>query len=114
MIAVLVVFIAIGYLVLEAAIAKKFELIAGEKGYDGYFWWCFWLGAAGWAMVIALPDRKMKLPDHYNQAYSTVQQRQTPMSVVQQQQAPIPPVQQRQTPTPPAQQQPSDDKLPEI
>lgn len=30
-----------------------------KKGHSNrkYFWWCFWLGFVGWAMVIALPDR---------------------------------------------------------
>jgi undecaprenyl pyrophosphate phosphatase UppP len=37
--------------------AKKFEAIANMKGYQGYFWWCFWLGVAGWLMIVALPDR---------------------------------------------------------
>ena len=44
-------------LVIDALGAKKFEEIANMKGHQGYFWWCFWLGLAGWAMVIALPDR---------------------------------------------------------
>ena len=45
-------------LVILAAVAAKFNSIAQEKGHSGYFWWCFLLGPAGWAMVIALPDRK--------------------------------------------------------
>lgn len=42
--------------------ACKFRDIAESKGHDGgtYFWWCFCLGVIGWAMVIALPDRKVK------------------------------------------------------
>lgn len=43
-------------LVISAIAAAKFESIANMKGHFGYFWWCFWLGAIGWAMVIALPD----------------------------------------------------------
>ncbi len=39
-------------------IADTFERIANLKGHSGYKGWCFWLGAIGWAMVIALPDRK--------------------------------------------------------
>lgn len=42
--------------------AYEFRDIAELKGYDGgkYFWWCFLTGVIGWAMVIALPDRKSK------------------------------------------------------
>ncbi len=47
---------AIGFTV-SAVAAAQFNKIAEMKGHSGYFWWCFWLGAAGWAMVIALPDR---------------------------------------------------------
>ncbi len=54
-----------GYIILACAIglavsalaASQFNKIAEMKGHSGYFWWCFWLGVAGWAMVIALPDR---------------------------------------------------------
>ena len=45
-------------LVVNGIAASKFESIAKMKGHEGYFWWCFWLGVIGWAMVIALPDRK--------------------------------------------------------
>ena len=40
-------------------IAKEFYAIAVEIGHSNRksFWWCFWLGFVGWAMVIALPDR---------------------------------------------------------
>ena len=39
--------------------AKTMYEIAVMKGHPQkkYFWWCFWLGFVGWAMVIALPDR---------------------------------------------------------
>ena len=56
---ILIVIIAIVYLIFNAIIAIKFESIAEEKGYSGYFLWCLLFGAAGWAMVIALPNRKM-------------------------------------------------------
>ena len=62
-IAYLLVFLVIA-LVLDAIVSARFEAIAEEKGYDGYFWWCFALGPAGWAMVIALPDRKIEFPDY--------------------------------------------------
>lgn len=40
--------------------AMEFGNIAKMKGheFDIYFWWCFLMGPVGWAMVIALPDRK--------------------------------------------------------
>lgn len=48
-------------LIIDFKIAKTFEFIAEEKGYYGgsYFWWCFFLGFVGWAMVIALPYKSM-------------------------------------------------------
>ena len=58
------------YLGINAFVAIKFESIANMKGHTSadmighteYFWWCFWLGAIGWAMVIALPDRNQQVP----------------------------------------------------
>ena len=49
---------AIG-LVISWLAAKRFDEIAQMKGQPPkkYFWWCFWVGMIGWAMVIALPDR---------------------------------------------------------
>lgn len=44
-------------LVIDILVTFKFSAIAEMKGHEGYFWWCFWLGAIGWMMVIALPDR---------------------------------------------------------
>ena len=40
-------------------IAKQFEEAAQKKGYTQkkYFWICFFLGAIGYLLVIALPDR---------------------------------------------------------
>ena len=49
-----VVYMSISYIV-----AKKFEVIAFQKGYDESvhsFAMCFWLGVAGYLYVIALPD----------------------------------------------------------
>ncbi len=45
---------------LDWYIAKEFHNIASKKGHaeKKYFWWCFWLGAVGWFMVVALPDRR--------------------------------------------------------
>lgn len=46
-------------LVIQYIVAKKFELIAFEKGYDKSvhsFAMCFWLGIVGYLYVIALPD----------------------------------------------------------
>ena len=41
--------------------AIEFQNIAHDKGYDEkqYFWLPFLFGIAGWAVVIALPDKKM-------------------------------------------------------
>ena len=76
-IAVLVVFIAIIYLVLDVVISQKFESIAEEKGHSGYFAWCFFRGAVGWAMVIALPDRKNVSSNNSSQANSATEQPQS-------------------------------------
>lgn len=57
MIEILGFLILLVYLVIHGIIARKFEEIAQLKGHSGYFWWCFWLGPAGWLMVAALPDR---------------------------------------------------------
>lgn len=45
--------------VINCFAAEQFSEIASMKGHlnKKYFWWCFWLGIVGWAMVIALPDR---------------------------------------------------------
>ena len=48
-------------LVISGIVASKFDEIADMKGHSGYFWWCFILGAIGWAMVIALPDRRLEI-----------------------------------------------------
>ena len=53
-------FLGLVGLVINAAVAGKFEKIAHMKGHKGYFWWCFFLGAIGWRMVTALPDRGQK------------------------------------------------------
>lgn len=52
-------------IILAFAIAKEFERIAEMKGYEEkrYFWWSFLLTVAGWAMVIALPDRSGAVQD---------------------------------------------------
>jgi hypothetical protein len=50
----LIIFFAIDY-----SVSYEFEKIAKEKGHQGYFWWCFWLGFIGYCMVIALPDRNL-------------------------------------------------------
>ena len=56
--------IVVAVLVINAKVSAEFETIAEEKGHDGYFWWCFAFGPIGWAMVIALPDRKIEFPDY--------------------------------------------------
>ncbi len=49
------------WLVIHISVSDKLQWIAGQKGYGGFFWWCFWTGPAGWAMVIALPDRRKEV-----------------------------------------------------
>ena len=46
-------------LVLDYFIAKWFFEVAEAKGHHDkkYFWICFWLGAVGYLLVVALPDR---------------------------------------------------------
>lgn len=55
---IIILIIPVVVLVVNWLAAGKFEQIAGEKGYAGYFWWCFFLGLAGWIMVAALPYKK--------------------------------------------------------
>lgn len=45
--------------ILPYLIAKEFEFIALEKGYNGkkYFWYSFLLGIVGYMLVIALPKK---------------------------------------------------------
>ncbi len=59
-------------------IARKFASIAEMKGHQGYFWWCLLLGAVGWAMVIALPDRKIQFPDYSKLIASAAKQEPAP------------------------------------
>ena len=73
-----VILLIIVYLVLDVAISRKFDLIALEKGHSGYFGWCFFLGVAGWAMVIALPDRKRPFSDNSRSTVSATEQQQSP------------------------------------
>ena len=58
MIAVYLMVIALVF-VLSYFIAKWFYEVAEEKGYHDrkYFWICFWLGAIGYLLVVAMPDR---------------------------------------------------------
>ncbi len=46
-------------LVINLCIAYEFYSIAQKKGHheDKYFWWPFFCGFIGYAMVIALPNR---------------------------------------------------------
>jgi len=41
------------------SVAQQFQRIAAMKGHNEikYLWWSFFLGPAGWLMVVALPDR---------------------------------------------------------
>jgi hypothetical protein len=44
-------------LIVQYLVAKTFQEIATMKGYSStkYFWFCFFLGIAGYLMVVALP-----------------------------------------------------------
>ena len=64
MLVLILLVVLIVILFVNAKTSEKFEAIAEMKGHDGYFWWCFWFGPVGWAMVIALPDRKIEFPDY--------------------------------------------------
>lgn len=46
-------------IVLDYFISKWFYEVVKEKGYHDtkYFWICFLLGAVGYLLVVALPDR---------------------------------------------------------
>ena len=51
--------ITVGLVYLYYLIAKKFEKVAFQKGYNSSihsFAMCFWLGMIGYLYVIALPD----------------------------------------------------------
>lgn len=58
----IIAIIAIAVLIAQIMAALEFNSIANCKGYLGnkYGWWCFWFPAAGYLMVIALPDRSQK------------------------------------------------------
>lgn len=49
-------------LVISAIIAACFADVAREKGFEEshYFWLCFIFGIAGYLLVVALPDRKIR------------------------------------------------------
>ena len=72
------VFCTVALLILGIT-ADKFEAIANLKGHSGYYWWCFWLGVIGWAMVIALPDRRSEIKSSVP-AVTPTQETETPAS----------------------------------
>ena len=49
-------------LAINFIVAGEMSKIAREKGFSGsrYFHYSFWLGPAGWFIVIALPDLKAR------------------------------------------------------
>ena len=53
-----IIFTIIGGLLIDALIAWEFKGIADDKGFEGYFWVCFFLPVIGCIAVAALPDRK--------------------------------------------------------
>lgn len=58
----LIILFAVLGLLLSLWVATLFKKTAADKGYDSplYFWLSFLFGAVGWALVIALPDKKLK------------------------------------------------------
>ena len=58
----LYILLAIVGVAIEVMVALEIETAANEKGYEGkkYFWYALLFGPAGWAIVIALPDRKTR------------------------------------------------------
>ncbi len=59
----IIFFVAMIGLALGYNIAKNFQKIAEDKGYSDsgrFFWWTFFVFPAGAAMVIALPDLKLR------------------------------------------------------
>ena len=57
----LIILFAVLGLAISFWVATLFKKAAADKGYDSplYFWVSFLLGAVGWALVIALPDKKL-------------------------------------------------------
>ena len=56
---VVLLLVAVVALWLAGYLANQFYEVAKEKGFTDrkYLWICFWLGAIGYLLVIALPDR---------------------------------------------------------
>ena len=56
---VVLLLVAVVALCLAWYLANQFYEVAQEKGFTDrkYLWICFWLGAIGYLLVIALPDR---------------------------------------------------------
>lgn len=56
---VVLLLVAVVALWLSWYLANQFYEVAKEKGFTDrkYLWICFWLGAIGYLLVIALPDR---------------------------------------------------------
>ena len=62
MVIILYVLVALAVLIaVNCLIAGEFANIAEEKGFERRRYWhfCFWLPFAGYAIVIALPNRKL-------------------------------------------------------
>lgn len=61
---VVLLLVAVVALWLAWYLANQFYEVAKEKGFTDrkYLWICFWLGAIGYLLVIALPDRGNRTP----------------------------------------------------
>ena len=63
---VLYLILVVIFLVIQYIVAKKFEKIAFQKGYDESVHscaMCFWLGIVGYLYVVALPNLNNSLND---------------------------------------------------
>ena len=67
--------IAVVVLIIDGLIAREFDKVAAEKGYNDikYFWISFFLGIVGYLLVIALPDRKKEYPTGGNTVQSNTE-----------------------------------------
>lgn len=55
------ILVLIIFIIVQIKISNEFYSIAYEKGYRDrkYFWYCFFLTAVGYLLVIALPNKEV-------------------------------------------------------